>query len=107
MKTHLEDVAELVTTDAHAVLMIDPAAWHTTEKPEVPENITLLPLPPRSPELNPMENIWQFMGNNWLSNLTFDSVEHIMTTCCDAWNELIAQPQTITSVGMRKWAHEF
>ena len=53
-----------VTPGANAVLILDQAGWHTTDKLAIPSNITLLPLPPRSPELNPVENIWQFMRDN-------------------------------------------
>jgi transposase len=49
-------------------------------------NITLLPLPPKSPELNPVENIWQFMRDNWLSNRVFKSYDDILDHCCFAWN---------------------
>ena len=91
----------------HALLLLDQAGWHTTDKLKIPANVTLLPLPPRSPELNPTENIWQFMRDNWLSNLVFQSDEQIITSCCEAWNKLIDQPWNITSIGRRKWAHEF
>ena len=57
--------------NAHAVVILDQAGGHTTNKLEIPTNITLLQLPPRSPELNPVENIWQFMRDNWLSNRAF------------------------------------
>ena len=57
--------------NAHAVVILDQAGGHTTNKLEAPTNITLLPVPPRSPELNPVENIWQFMRDNWLSNKAF------------------------------------
>jgi hypothetical protein len=62
-----------------------------------PDNITLLPLPPKCPELNPVENIWQFMRDNWLSN-------RIFKCCCYAWNKLLDQPWRIMSIGSRKWA---
>ena len=68
----------------------------------VPDNITLLPLPPRSPELNPVENIWQFIRDNWLSNRVFRSYEDIVALCCDAWNNLIDRPRKIMSIGMRE-----
>ena len=68
----------------------------------VPDNITLLPLPPRSPELNPVENIWQFIRDNWLSNRVFKSYEDIVALCCDAWNNLIDRPRKIMSIGMRE-----
>ena len=71
------------------------------------DNITVLALPPRSPELNPVENVWQFMRDNWLSNRIFKSYEDIVALCCQAWNNLIDQPWKIMSLGMRKWAHGF
>jgi transposase len=57
------------------------------------------------PELNPVENIWQYLRANWLSNRVFDTYDAIIDAACEAWQKLLAQPQTITSIGMRKWAH--
>ena len=71
----------------------------------VPANITLLPLPPRSPELNPVENIWQYLRQNWLSNRIFENDDDIVAHCCDPWNRLRAEPERITSLGHRDWAH--
>jgi len=68
--------------------------------------ISIIPLPAKCPELNPVENIWQFMRDNWLSNRIFGSYNEIVDHCCDAWNKLIDQPARIKSIGMRKWAHE-
>ena len=107
MQLHLEEISSRVRARAHALLLLDQAGWHITDKLKIPANVTLLPLPPRSPELNPTENIWQFMRDNWLSNLVFQSDEQIITYCCEAWNKLIDQPGNITSIGRRKWAHEF
>src|SRR5579864_7489592 len=67
-------------------------------------NISLLPLPPRAPELNSQENIWQFMRQNWLSNRIFKSFDDIVDHCCYAWNTLIDQPWKIMSVAHRDWA---
>jgi putative transposase len=64
-----------------------------------------LALPAKSPELNPTENIWQFMRDNWLSNPIFRSYDDILDHCCHAWNKLVDQPWTIMSIGMRDWAH--
>ena len=71
----------------------------------VPHNITILPLPPKSPELNPVENIWQFMRDNWLSNRIYKSYADILDHSCFAWNRLIEQPWRIMSIGLRSWAH--
>lgn len=71
------------------------------------QNISILPLPPKSPELNPIENLWLFMRENWLSNRVFKSYEDIVDHCCNAWRKLQRQPWRIMSIGHRKWAHEF
>ena len=67
----------------------------------------ILLLPPKSPELNPVENIWQFMRDNWLSNRIFKSYDDLVDHCCDAWNKLVNQPWRIMSIGLRHWAHGF
>jgi transposase len=105
MAAHLAEISAAVKPGAHAVLMLDQAGWHMSAKLAVPANITLLPLPPRSPELNPVENVWQFMCENWLSNRVFQSYEDIVALCCDAWNNLVERPWRIMSIGRRKWAH--
>jgi len=107
MQAHLAEISAAVDPVAHAVLMLDQAGWHMSTQLVVPGNITLLPLPPRSPELNPTENIWQFMRENWLSNRVFKDYDDIVAHCCTAWNKLLAQPATITSIGLRNWAHRF
>jgi len=107
MQWHLNEISSQVTPCAHAILIVDRAGWHTTKKLIIPPNITLMPLPPRSPELNPVENIWQFMRDNWLSNRIFKSYDEIVVLCCEAWNKLIDQPWKIMSIGRREWAHGF
>src|SRR5690349_9078478 len=105
MTLHLAEIAAAVAPGAHAVVLVDKAGWHVTPKLPVPPNITLIALPAKSPELNPTENIWQFMRENWISNRIFTSHRDILDHCCFAWNKLVAQPWTITSIGMRAWAH--
>ena len=107
MDLHLAEISRTVARDGHAVLIMDQAGWHTTAKLTVPDNISIVMLPSRSPELNPVENIWQFMRDNWLSNRVFKSYNDIVDHCCDAWNKLVDQPWTIMSIGMRDWAHRF
>ncbi len=107
MELHLAEISKAVDPGAHAVVIVDQAGWHMSAKLTIPDNITLLPLPPRSPELNPVENVWQFMRDNWLSNRIFQSYEDIVALCCEAWNKLIERPWKITSIGMREWAHGF
>lgn len=105
MQEHLAEISNAVDPGAHAVLILDQAGWHVTPRLKVPDNITLMFLPPRSPELNPVENLWQFMRDNWLSNRVFKDYDDIVDQCCRAWNRLVDQPWNIISIGMRDWAH--
>ncbi len=105
MNEHLVLISAEVDPGAHAVILLDQAGWHTTPKLDVPENITLIELPPRAPELNPVENIWQFMRDNWLSNRVFKNYNDILAHCSESWNKLIERPSLIQSIGMREWAH--
>ena len=104
MQLHLDEIARTVRRGAHAVLLLDRAGWHTTAALVVPKNITMILLPSRAPELNPVENIWQYLRQNWLSNRVFETYEDIIEAACEAWQKLIAQPDTITSIGSRNWA---
>ena len=105
MTLHLAEIAKAVAPGAHALVLLDRAGWHLSGKLVVPDNITLLPLPPRAPELNPVENVWQYLRNNWLSNRIFQSYDDILDQCCRAWNNLTNQPWLIMSIGTRDWAH--
>jgi hypothetical protein len=93
-----------ITPGAHAILLLDQAGWHGAKALKVPNNISLLQLPPRAPELNGQENIWQFIRQNWLSNRVFKSFDDIVDHCCYAWNTLIDQPWKIMSIARRDWA---
>jgi transposase len=107
MNLHLAEISQAVAADAHAVLLMDQAGWHTSDKLDLPANISIVLLPPKSPELNPVENTWQFMRDNWLSNRIFKSAEDILDHCCEAWNKLVDQPWRIISIGSRNWANRF
>ena len=65
----------------------------------------MISLPAKYPELNPQENVWQFMRENWLSNRIFKSFHDIVDHCCDAWNKFTDQAWRIMSLGIRDWAH--
>lgn len=105
MQLHLDEISRHVAEGAHAVLLLDRAGWHTTRNLDVPKNITPIFLPSRAPELNPVENLWQYLRSNWLSNRVFDTYEAIIDAACEAWRNLTAKPETIMSIGMRSWAH--
>ncbi|MCR6732772.1 MAG: IS630 family transposase [Afipia sp.] len=107
MNLHLAEIAKAVAPGAHAVLLVDQAGWHLSARLLIPANITILALPPKCPELNPVENIWQYMRDNWLSNRVFKSYDDIVDHCCYAWNTLVDRPWKIMSIGLRQWAHGF
>ena len=107
MSLHLAEIATQIAPGAHAALLVDQAGWHLSGRLTVPPSITLIPLPAKCPELNPQENVWQFMRDNWLSNRIFRSYDQIVDHCCDAWNKLMDQPWRIMSIAMREWADEF
>ena len=105
MQARLEEISRTVAPGAHAVLLMDRAGWHTTSELDMPDNITPLFLPSRVPELNPVENVWQYLRQNWLSNRVFEDHDDIVDAACRAWNRLVDKPWKIMSIGLRKWAH--
>lgn len=105
MNEHLTEISTMVTPGAHAILVCDGAGWHQPgERLRVPDNITLLKLPPYAPELNPMENVWAYLRANKLCNLVWNSYEAILKACKEAWHFLINDPTRIASIGYREWA---
>jgi hypothetical protein len=104
MNEHLAEISRCVSVGAIALLVLDGAGWHSSPRLKVPDNIILLPLPPYAPELNPMENIWEFLRANFLSHRVWDSYEAILSACRDAWNALMQMPERIASITSRSWA---
>ena len=105
MNLHLATLSQRVAPGAYAVLELDGAGWHQLGgRLQIPDNISLLHLPPYSPELNPVENISQYLKQNYLSNRVFNTYEDIVDACCDAWNKLMAMPDHIASICTRESA---
>lgn len=106
MSLHLAEVSRNVAPGAHAVVVLDGAGWHQTGgRLRVPGNISLLHLPPYSPELNPVENVWEYLRGNKLSNRVFADYEAIVAACCTAWNWLVEAPERIRSAASRAYAN--
>ena len=101
----MAEIAARVTPGRHRALLVNQAVWHISERLVVAGNITIVKLPARWPELNPVENVWQFLRNNWLSNRVFASHDAVVDHCCTAWNRLADQPRRVMSIGRRKWAN--
>ena len=104
MNIHLAEISQGVSEGAHAVLVLDGAGWHTSPKLQLPANISLLPLPRYAPDLNPVENLWEFLRANFLSHRVWESYDAIVDACCSAWNALMRRPEQVTSITTRAWA---
>ena len=104
MGPHLAEIGRHVAAGAHALVVLDGAGWHGAGDLTVPDNLTLLPLPSRSPELNPVENVWQYLRQNQLGLRVWPDYDAIVATCCEAWNALMAMPDRLASITRREWA---
>jgi len=105
MNEDLREISSQVASDAHAVVVCYQAGWHQRGKGlRLLEIISLLPLPPYSPELNPMENIWDYLRGNKLSGCIWNSYEAILAACKDAWLFLVGDLDRIDSIAHRSRA---
>ena len=104
MNEHLAEISRCVSLGAIAVVVLDGAGWHSSPRLVVPDNIVLLPLPPYAPELNPVENVWEYLRGNFLSHRVWQTYEEILEACRDAWNKLMQMPAQIASITRRAWA---
>ena len=103
MQKHLEEISASIAAKAHGVVIMDRAGWHKSVVLSIPDNLSILFLPPYSPELNPVENIWQYLRQTYLSNRVFENWAAIVDACCDAWNRLTAETGRIKSIATRNW----
>ncbi|EJL25344.1 hypothetical protein PMI02_03240 [Novosphingobium sp. AP12] len=101
---HLDLIGRKVADGAHAVLVLDGAGFHIAKDLKIPANITLLKLPAYSPELNSMENVWEYLRGNKLSNTVYETYEDVVDACCEAWNFFANDLERIASITSRKWA---
>ena len=102
---HLAEISKVVANGAHAVVILDGAGYHRAGKLKLPHNLSLIRLPPYSPELNSVENIWEYLRKNKLANSVFETYEDIVEACCKAWNFFANNPAVVTSITARDWAH--
>jgi transposase len=103
MTLFLAELGRSLPEDVHAALVLDRAGWHGAKALKVPTNITLIPLPPYRPELNPVERIWLYLRERFLSLRVFKDYPAIVEACCDAWNRLIAERDRIPSLCCHTW----
>ena len=94
----LEQMSMELDPAVHAVLIWDQAGWHTSRKLRVPPNISLIFLPPKSPELNPVENLWHYLRSHHWSNRAYSNYDHLSQAACDAWQRVCLDAPLIQNV---------
>ena len=105
MNEHLAAISKVVEPNAHAIVVFDGAGYHRSRSLRVPANITLIRLPRYAPELNSVENIWEYLRSNKLSNIVFKSYDDIVDKACQAWCFFDTNKPVVTSVTQRTWAN--
>lgn len=78
------------------VVVMDGAGWHKSKGLELPEGVTVLLLPPYSPELNPVENLWHYLRSHYLSNRAYDGYDHLFDATTEAYRKLT--PEVLRTV---------
>jgi hypothetical protein len=103
MQEFLDQFSETIADDEHVAMMLDQAGWHAANDLRVPANITPIPLPSYSPELNPVERLWLYLKQRFLSHRLLDDYDAIVDAACAAWNRLVAETGRITSLCSYPW----
>mgnify|MGYP000489431489 CR=1 FL=1 len=105
MQLHLDEISKNVTKGYHAIIVMDKAGWHLSKNLVIPKNITIIKLPPYSPELNPMEQVFQQLRKLKLSNACYKNYDEIDEACVEAWNSFINEKGNIKRLALREWAN--
>jgi len=103
MNLHLKQISESTEKGRHAVVVMDGAGWHTDDIADEFSNVSIIKLPPYSPELNPIEQVWSWMRQHCLANQAFHGYNDIVDKVCDAWNKFTASGKRITKMCSRDW----
>jgi transposase len=103
MQAFLDRFSETIADNEHAVMALDQAGWHGAKALTVPANITLVPLPAYSPELNPVERVWLYLKERFLSHRLLDDYDAIVDAASNAWKRLLAETGWIKSLCSYTW----
>ena len=103
MQVYLDKFSETIGRDEHVLLVLDQAGWHEAKALRIPANITLEPLPPRAPELNPVERVWLFLKQKFLSHRLLDDYDAIVDAAAAAWNRMVSKPGRLASICSYPW----
>lgn len=94
----LEQFSQTIAEREHAVMIWDGAGFHTSGAVRVPANVTLLQLPPYSPELNPVENLWHYLKSHFWSNRAYADYEALEQAAVTAWQKAVLNAELMTTV---------
>ena len=103
MNRFLKDSSTSRGPDVHVMLVMDQAGWHGAKDLVMPSNITPVPLPPYSPELNPVERVWLFLRERFLSHRMLLDYDAVVDACCQAWTAMTADQSRIRSLANDQW----
>ena len=103
MARHLQQISKRTAVGRHAVVVMDGAGWHTDDIADELENLTILKLPPYSPELNPIEQVWSWLRQHHLANRCFKGYEDIVESVSHAWNSFINNREAVRKLCHRDW----
>lgn len=103
MREHLRQISAATPEERYAVVIMDGAGWHTDDIDEEFNNLSILKLPPYSPELNPIEQVWQWLRQRCLANRCFKDFNDIVEQCCGAWNTFIKSTERVKQLCSRDW----
>jgi len=106
MQLFLDRFAATLAPDEHAVMVLDKAGWHGAGALSVPQNVTLVPLPSYSPQLNPMERVWLYLRERHLSLRIFADQNAIVDACCSAWNAIAEDRDRLRSLCLHPWIEQ-
>ena len=98
MNVFLKQFSRELPADAHGVMVLDQAGWHTARALDIPANVTLVHLPPKSPELNPTENLWHYLRSHYWSNRLYKKWDDLKSAAVEAWRRVCLVPALIKTV---------
>lgn len=98
MSSFFEQFAAEVSSNIHVVMVWDQAGFHTSKNLKIPANVTIVPLPPYSPELNPVENLWHYLRSHYWSNRIYADYDALRIAACDAWQQVCLEPAMLRSI---------
>ena len=103
MQNHLQLISDATPKGRYAVVIMDRASWHSNKIVGRFNNLSILHLPPYSPELNPIEQVWSWLRQHHLANRCFNGYESIVGSVCDAWNDFVSDTQRVMKMCTRDW----